>query len=123
VGDDPTARLRAVCHAYVSRAITHPYRYAAMFARTPEDQVHPSALPPGGPLPLGGEAFDVLVAVLAACNRSGASHGGDPVRDATALWTALHGYASLRPATPGFPWSNDLVDLLIERVALVEPTR
>ena len=35
---------------------------------------------------------------------AGVARRGDPFRIATDIWSALHGTASLRRATAGFPW-------------------
>ena len=64
----------------------------------------------------GGKAFSRLVEAV--------SHRGDgrspdaALRDATAVWVALHGYVSLRDSVPAFPWPPEeaLLDTLISRL-------
>ncbi|MBP2478673.1 hypothetical protein JOF53_007545 [Crossiella equi] len=43
----------------------------------------------------------------------------DPERDATALWTGLHGVVGLVGTLPRFPWPEapDLVRMLVDRLA------
>jgi hypothetical protein len=41
---------------------------------------------------------------VAACTAAGVARPGDPFRIAIDIWSALHGTASLRRATTGFPW-------------------
>lgn len=116
---DPTTSLRAVCAAYLEFAVARPAEYAVMFQRPAGTRL--TTARPAPDLPLGGRALGVLVAALTACAAAGNSLSTDPPRDAVALWTALHGYALLHPATPGFPWPDDLPDVLVERLGLLAP--
>jgi hypothetical protein len=52
----------------------------------------------------GAAAFQLLVEGVATCIAAGVARPGDPFRIATDIWSALHGAASLRRATTGFPW-------------------
>jgi hypothetical protein len=52
----------------------------------------------------GAAAFQTLVDGVAACIAAGVARPGDPFRIAIDIWSALHGTASLRRATTGFPW-------------------
>ncbi|WP_456789882.1 TetR/AcrR family transcriptional regulator [Cellulomonas sp. P5_C5] len=120
-GRDPQDRLRAASHAYVDFAARWPQRYRAMFSGVwiPDE---PSSSPEAdGPprLVVGDEAFTVLVTAIRDCAAEGTSASTDPFADATALWTALHGLAELRPAAPRFPWPDGLLDVLVDRLALL----
>ena len=120
---DPVTRLRAISAAYLRFASDSPERYGVMFS-TPWTSREPSGVE--GPVDddacvdvVDDGAFDVLVAVLTDCVGSGASSSTDPFVDATALWVALHGLAQLRSAAPQFPWPPDVLDVLIDRLALL----
>jgi hypothetical protein len=51
---------------------------------------------------VGKEVFGLLLACTADC----LPEGSDPMPVALQLWTALHGYVSLREVMPGFPWPD-----------------
>jgi hypothetical protein len=55
------------------------------------------ALPLSGP---GAQAVDSV----RACVEIGASTSDDACGTATAVWVALHGYATLHSSRPAFPW-------------------
>lgn len=125
-GGDPRDRLRAACHAYVDFAARWPQRYRAMFSGvwTPDEPATPAEpVEVDGPprLVIGDEAFTVLVTAITDCAAEGTSASADPFADATALWTALHGLAELGPAAPRFPWPDGLLDVLVDRLALLTP--
>lgn len=118
-GPDPVARLRATCAAYLGFSGRWPQRYRVLFGglwqardagRTPVE---------AGEAGTGDDVFMLLVGVLRACQEAGRSEGTDPFADAAALWVALHGLAQLRAAAPRFPWPEDLLNTLIDRLALV----
>lgn len=100
---DPVEYLRAVCQAYLTFADDRPGRFRLMFGRhrtatpgiPPAESVHEM---------VGGEAFATLINGIEACVATGHSPSQDPVRDATIIWTSLHGYAILRTNVPYFPW-------------------
>jgi len=116
--------LGSVCRAYVSFALERPHRYRVMFGRY---RAEPGA-PVNRPRPIeelsGATAFQRLVTAVAA--RAGAGRGRDVGSDrdpdtaetATALWVALHGYASLRASVPAFPWPPEdaLLRTLVDRL-------
>ncbi|KQR17358.1 TetR/AcrR family transcriptional regulator [Cellulomonas sp. Leaf334] len=119
-GRDPRDRLRAASHAYVDFAARWPQRYRAMFSGvwTPDEPTDDPVESDGPPrLVVGDEAFTVLVTAIRDCAAEGSSTSTDPFADATALWTALHGLAELRPAAPRFPWPAGLLDVLVDRLA------
>ena len=59
-------------------------------------------------------SFDLLVRSLQDCVAAGISASTDPARDATAIWVALHGYATLHARLPRFPWPD--TDALLDRI-------
>jgi AcrR family transcriptional regulator len=123
---DPVTRLRAICAAYLRFASDSPQRYGVMFSTpwmsAPEQGIGVEGSVRGGGVcddVIDDGAFHVLVSVLTDCVRSGASRSTDPFVDATALWVALHGLAQLRSAAVLFPWPPDVLDVLIDRLALL----
>jgi AcrR family transcriptional regulator len=96
---DPTSRLLAGCLAYCRYAAEHPGSYQLLF-NTPRPEIKE----PGFAGTSGAAAFQTLADGVAACMAAGVARGGDPFRTATDIWSALHGTASLRRATAGFPW-------------------
>ncbi len=90
-------QVRAICVAYLDFARRHPGQYRVLFDRVPADVS-------GRTYPDGIAAFDLLLRALERSGAEGSSTSRDPVGDAQALWVALHGLATLVPATPAFPW-------------------
>jgi AcrR family transcriptional regulator len=124
---EPVPRLRALCRAYVSFALINPRLYGLLFSR---DQVPSLRLAESGRLVPksvetmpGAHAFGLLVRAIEACVAAGRSTSTDPQRDATLLWTALHGYVSLLHSIPDFPWPSreGMLDQCAERLACVTP--
>lgn len=111
---DPGRRLRLLCEAYLAFAERAPHRYRVAFGR--HRRTGTGSLPADTPLSglSGGQAFGRLVAAVAAQTTAGA----DPQLDATALWVALHGYASLSASVPAFPWPDrgDMLATLLDRM-------
>jgi AcrR family transcriptional regulator len=108
--DDPVQRLRVTCRAYLKFAERRPQRYRLMFATRhhgPESGGYDTAA--------GAEAFHVLVGAIRDCAAAGRLVSADPFFGATTVWIALHGYATLHPARPDFPWPDDqrLIDHLL----------
>ena len=73
----------------------------------------------------GASAFQRLVSAVAAHNDSAArgygpdrERGPDAIETATALWVALHGYATLRTSVPAFPWppEDHMLEALVDRL-------
>jgi AcrR family transcriptional regulator len=98
-GSDPASRLLAGCLAYCRYAADQPGSYQLLF-NTPR----PNIKPPGFAGTSGAQAFQTLVDSVAACTEAGSARPGNPFLMATQIWSALHGAASLRRATTGFPW-------------------
>ncbi|WP_037075443.1 TetR/AcrR family transcriptional regulator [Pseudonocardia spinosispora] len=115
---DPVDQLRGACEAYLEFAEEQSGRYHVLFDRrrtlttgiAKADSVHTM---------VGAEAFATLITGIENCVAAGRSSSNDPVRDATALWIALHGYATLRTNVPYFPWSedDDTLENLVHRLA------
>jgi hypothetical protein len=101
-----------------------PHRYQVAFGRN--RSTGPGSLPAGSSVEQlsGAQAFGRLVAAVAAATapgpageRSGA--GASALLDATALWVALHGYATLHTSVPAFPWPDreDMLTTLLRCAA------
>ena len=108
--DDPVQRLRVTCQAYLKFAERRPQRYRLMFSTR-----HHGPEPGGYDTAAGAEAFHVLVGAISDCAAAGSLVSADPFFGATTVWIALHGYATLHPARPDFPWPDDkrLIDHLL----------
>ena len=98
-GHDPASRLLAGCLAYCRYAVEQPRSYQLLF-----DAPRSGSRDPQFAGTSGAAAFQVLVDGVASCIAVGVARPGDPFRIATDIWAALHGTASLRRATAGFPW-------------------
>lgn len=94
----PVASLEAMGRAYLAFADRQPALYAVLFsARRP--------LGPKAPSGLGVEAnegFAGLVALLRAADPE--IDGDEAMARAIAVWSSLHGYATLRAARPHLGW-------------------
>ncbi len=115
----PGQQVRSRCEAYLDYAARFPGRYRVLFERS-----GPNLSADARSYPAGLAVFELLSSALAAAVRSGTSDSTDPAADSAALWTALHGLATLPPATPGFPWAPtaQLLDQLVTGLArLKEP--
>jgi AcrR family transcriptional regulator len=115
--EDPEDELGAVCRAYVEFARKRPTRYRVMFGRHRSGEAGAVNDPRADTDQLAGaDAFSRLVGAIA---RRGEGEPPDGVmRNATAVWVALHGYVSLRNSVPAFPWPEEeaLLDNLISRL-------
>jgi AcrR family transcriptional regulator len=115
---DPLARLRAGCAAYLRFAAERPNRYKMLFDR--RDLLAAAS----HPLPaIRTESFDWLVQGVQACAEAGLSRGQDPYLDSTAIWAALHGYATLHARLDAFPWpaQDALLDRIVFGLAGINP--
>jgi AcrR family transcriptional regulator len=98
---DAASGLLAGCLAYCRYAEEQPGSYRILF-NTPR-------LMPSGSEFAGSNtaaAFQTLVDGIAEAIDAGIARPGDPFRIATDIWPTLHGIASLRMTTPGFPWPH-----------------
>jgi len=109
-GAGPRERVRAGCAAYLQFAAERPNRYKLLFERQ-----HRIGGDIGGDVPdVQITGFDLLVRSIQDCVAAGISASTDPARDATAIWLALHGYATLPARLPMFPWPD--ADALLDRI-------
>ena len=97
--DDPRAALVAMGSAYLRFAAAQPALYAVLFsARRP--------LGPSQPKEADRQAsLEGLATLLRACDPGlGAEPAGQKALD---IWSALHGFATLRAARAGMDWPAD----------------
>lgn len=120
--DDPVKRLEAGCEAYLQFAERQPQRYSLVF-RYPLSS--PEVAPTVEYKDASAIAFATLVAGIADCVAAGRSDSTDPFRDAVALWSAMHGYASLRNTVTRFRWpeSQDTFNRIVHGLARVTDPR
>ena len=113
--------LRSLCAAYLDFARTHPHRYRVLFARHRTGGAFAMTDTRAIDELAGAQAFHRLVASVAI--HTGTGPDRSTIADATALWVALHGYASLQSALPAFPWPDaaHMLDTLIERLVPGRP--
>jgi AcrR family transcriptional regulator len=112
---DPVARLEATCVAYVGYAARFPRRYALLF-RGRRDREEKSAVGERG-----AAALQTLVDGVTDCRAAGVSDSVDPYGDALAIWSAIHGLATLRASRPGFDRLHDgeLMRSMVHRLARI----
>jgi AcrR family transcriptional regulator len=91
---DPVDRLLARCAAYVTFARERPQRHGLL-----DSFVHGTEAPEEA-----RATFGLFVSGVGDCVAAGRSQSVDPFTDATAVWVAVHGYATLRANHPDFPW-------------------
>ncbi len=116
-------RVRSISYAYVDFAAQHRSEYRILFERAAD--VIESGAPSAPTYPPGIRAFRFFIDAFAQMMQEEDSDTTDPIRDAEALWAALHGIVTLIPATPGFPWAPTevLLDHLIEKLTSRTTTR
>jgi AcrR family transcriptional regulator len=107
-GAGSVGRLRAGCAAYLQFAAERPNRYRLLFER---QDLGDRRQPVRG---IRTESFRLLIGSLQECIDAGISASTDSARDATAIWVALHGYATLHDLLPGFPWPD--TDAMLDRI-------
>jgi AcrR family transcriptional regulator len=111
---DPPGRLRAGCAAYLRFADQRPGQYRVLFSR----YQHLGDRPADRAV-LRAEALTLLVTAVRDCASAGQITTGDPDGDAVIIWSALHGYASLRASLPffGLPAPEAALDRILSRYA------
>jgi AcrR family transcriptional regulator len=121
--DDPVARLRAGCAAYLAFASEQPQRYRVLFQRRQAPDAPKLQRAESIEEIAGAEAFGWLVEAIRDCAEAGRSTTPSALDSAVQLWVALHGYATLRAAANDFPWpdADALLDALISRLAYIDP--
>ena len=107
---DPIARIRRDARAYVQHAREQPALFHVMLVFRP-GWVGASA----EELPIASRVFGELFGAVEEAIAAGRIHG-DPFTVALALWSAVHGVASVLVANPGLGDAADdaLVDAAIE---------
>jgi AcrR family transcriptional regulator len=119
---DPLQRLFNLCEAYLTFAQGKPHRYRVAFERhrtaVTENASEESRLEELS----GGQAFGRLVTAIGDCVQPDCVTSRSPQLDATVLWVALHGYASLTTSVPAFPWPDraEMLNALIGWVVVSE---
>jgi AcrR family transcriptional regulator len=116
---DPWAQLLAMGEAYCEFAERRPANYRLLFGtyvagakimpRDPEERL-------AAAMDSGIDTFNTLARAVARC----APEVGDPFPLAVQVWCALHGYVSLQPVMPSFPFPSRqqfLADSLIALLA------
>jgi AcrR family transcriptional regulator len=120
---DPLRRLRNLCQAYLAFAEDKPHRYRVAFGRYRVTAT--TSTNEAGRLEdlSGAQTFARLVAAVVDCEKADRVTSQSPQLDATALWVALHGYASLMASVPVFPWPNrqEMLTTLLGRVVAIAP--
>jgi AcrR family transcriptional regulator len=86
----PAAALEACVLAYVQFAQDHPAHFRAMFYKPAAD---PAADPAAGRA--GEAAFQIVVDVVADCQRAGVAPAGPRMPFALTIWAVAHGLAAL----------------------------
>ncbi len=84
-----TARLKAMCLAYVRFAAEHPAYYEVMFGWVDESPA---------PSPAGARAFAILEETIREGQGAGEVSAGDSSRLACLVWAEVHGISMLRLA-------------------------
>ncbi|MFD4116227.1 TetR-like C-terminal domain-containing protein [Streptomyces niveus] len=97
VGDEPRARLTALCHSYLEFALARPGRYRIMFGGLWTPDTNASSVTEEDVATLGQASLDRLAEALADCvaadSATSDDPAADPAADAVALWLGLHGLA------------------------------
>lgn len=110
---DPVARIRAYNHAYVSHAREHPDTFRVMFL-FPPDLAGAAEVPDDVVLPGATRAFSAAAEAVTEAVESGALAAEDPLLVALALWSTVHGVATVLQLGFGLP--KDLEDALVDEV-------
>ncbi|SEN26531.1 TetR/AcrR family transcriptional regulator [Cryobacterium sp. TMT1-3] len=110
--------LSALCDAYLSFALERPRRYRILFGGVWDASRAKSSPSVGDEVQtLGQDVFGIFVSALDRCVTEGSSTSTDTYADAAALWAGMHGYASVRPATPEFRWPDDVPRRIVNGLA------
>lgn len=109
---DPVARIRAYNHAYVAHARAHPETFRVMFLFPPD--LAAGDLPEGVVLPGATRAFAAAAGAVTEAVETGALTADDPLLVALALWSTVHGVATVLHL--GFSLPVELEDALVDEV-------
>ena len=109
---DPIAQLRAYGRAYLQFARQRPGIYRVAFMTKIRDGVPVPARGAATGQDEGVDAFNDFLEIVTCC----LPNGPDPFTQSAYIWTALHGYVTLRQAIPTFPWptEGDYVERMIQ---------
>lgn len=88
-GDDALARARTIARTYVRYAIEHPHALRLASQRELFDCQDP------GFLAAEQEIFDLLLGIVSAAQAEGWAREMDPTALLTAVWSTMHGFATL----------------------------
>lgn len=110
---DPVARIRAYNHAYVAHARAHPETFRVMFL-FPPDLAGAGDVPEGVVLPGATRAFAAAAGAVTEAVETGALTADDPLLVALALWSTVHGVATVLHLGFGLP--TELEDALVDEV-------
>jgi AcrR family transcriptional regulator len=116
-GDDPRARLFAVCTSYLEFARKRPGRYRTMFGGLWMPDLGASSVTEADMHALGQGSMRLLTEVLGDCVAAGIATSTDLSADAVALWVGLHGLAHQQSVTVSFPWPPDITERLVIALA------
>ena len=97
--DDPVARTRAYCRAYVAHARANPELFKTMFLFQPDLGV---GEPPESGSPSATAAFELPAAALREAIDAGTFRPVDPLVASLTMWVAMHGItvAGMLPTCP-----------------------
>lgn len=113
---DPLERIRAHGRAYVAHARERPALFRVMFVFPPDLGAPGPA--DGAELPAATRAFAVAADAVDRAVTSGVIDAPDPLLVALALWSAVHGVATVLQLGPGLPAEVEasLVDEVVDRL-------
>jgi AcrR family transcriptional regulator len=107
--DDPVARTRAYCRAYVAHARTNPELFKTMFLFQPDLGV---GEPPASGSPSATAAFELPAAALREAIDAGTFRPVDPLLASLTMWVAVHGITDM--VLMGFAVDDAFIDELVE---------
>ncbi|MFC8826377.1 TetR/AcrR family transcriptional regulator [Streptomyces sp. NPDC057137] len=116
-GDEPRARLMALCRGYLEFALAHPGRYRIMFGGLWNPDLNASSVTEEDVATLGEASMRRLAEGLEGCVTAGVATSTDLPADAVALWLGLHGLAHQRAVSPSFRWPPDIAERVITSLA------
>ena len=109
---DPIARIRGHNRAYVEHARANPELFRVMFLFPPE--LSSASVPAGVELPGATRAFAMAAGAVEEAMAAGAIDSDDPLLVALALWSGIHGVATILQLGFGLP--SELEDAMIDEV-------
>lgn len=106
---DPFIALGQCGRAYIRFALDHPVQYRVLMLRRSVTEDVP---------PASAACFGYMVDAVTACVDNGVLRG-EPRTLALALWSAMHGCASLLITQPSLPWPDDVDGFVDDTIRLV----